>query len=129
MCMIDDADGRSTVLGESHPIARKQHKCFECARTIEPGETYLAESLLFEGEFSAHKTCSHCEVARAWLAAECGGWLYGGVEEDIREHATSGYYGMDLARIAVGMDWGWRRKNGALLPIPAMPKATHEVKQ
>jgi hypothetical protein len=126
MCMIDDCDERSTVLGESHPVARKKHKCGECRRVIEPGERYLAESLLFEGEVSTHKTCAHCEVARDWLARECGGWIYSGVAEDIREHVTSGYYGMAVARMAVGMSWKWRGKNGELFPVPSLPKTTHE---
>lgn len=122
MCMIDDGDGYVTVLRESKSKARKQHKCGECYRLIDVGEVYLSEATVFEGQFSIHKTCSHCLVARQWLYENCSGFIYGGVEEDIRDHANEGYGGFWLGRLAVGMAWKWRRKNGNLLPIPSLSK-------
>ena len=118
MCMIDDSDGSTTILSERYRQARKSHRCSECYRTIRAGERYLAETCLFEGEITRHKTCSHCEVVREWLVKECSGFLYGGIGEDIAEHAHSGYYGFGVARLAAGMRSKWVRKTGLLWPIP-----------
>lgn len=118
MCMIDDGDGCVTVLRESNVKARKRHKCGECFRQIGVGEVYLLEATVFDALFSTHKTCSHCLVARRWLLKNCSGFIYGDIKEDIREHCGEGYGGFWLGRIAVGMSWKWRRKNGSLLPVP-----------
>lgn len=119
MCMLDDADGRVTIINEGcYVTARKPHKCAECRRTIDAGERYHRESFVFDGRFQAHKTCAHCMVVRDFLSEECGGWLYGDVEEDAREHCHSGIYRMDLYRAVVGMQRNWRRKDGRLMNVP-----------
>lgn len=125
MCMIDNGDGVVTMLSEANPRARIAHRCKECGRTIEPGEQYHADRFIWDGKLHNHKTCAHCMVARGWLWNECGGWLYGAVEEDIREHAYEGYP-MDVRRLAIGMQWKWRTPSGRLLPVPAVPLTTHE---
>jgi hypothetical protein len=112
---------------DARPVAKAAHRCAECGRVIEPGERYLRERYVWDGKFTVHKTCAHCEVARDWLAQECGGWLYGGVEEDIREHCFGYGYGMDLYRLAVGIAWKWRTPRGRLLPVPAVPQTGHEI--
>ena len=128
MCMIDDADGAvTTISGLLQRVARVTHKCKECCRIIDKGEKYFVESYVFEGEFTTHKTCAHCKVARDWLQDECGGWLYGGVAEDIREHVFSKMYSMSLTRVAVGMQWQWRTPKGRLMLVPRMPKTTHDA--
>src|SRR4051812_27618700 len=122
MCMIDDSDGNVTMLSERTPVARIAHKCAECARDIRPGERYTVERFVFEGSLSAHKTCGHCLRVREWLRDECGGWLFGGIEEDIREHAAEGY-GIAVKMMAVGMARCWLRKDGQRLwPLPRRPK-------
>ena len=120
MCRIDYAEGRAAVLHKRLQTARKEHRCSECRRAISPGENYTVERTVFEGSASTHKTCEHCMVARDWLWKECGGFIYGECAEDMMEHAAEGY-GFRVAAIAVGMDRQWRRKNGALMPVPKMP--------
>ena len=120
MCMIETADGVSQVLQESKRKARKEHKCSECGRKIRIGERYLYETTLFDGEIEYHKTCAHCQVCRAWLTSNCGGWLYGGIEEDIMEHAHD-YRRKDLIRLRWGMGRFWTRRDGELMALPAMP--------
>lgn len=128
MCMIDDSDGPVTILGEPGWMkARKEHKCRECFRFIETGERYYREVYVFDGDFTTHRTCEHCKVVREWLVDECGGFLYGGIEEDAREHCWSRQYKMDLYRAVVGMSKYWRRKDGSLLPVPKPIKTTDEI--
>lgn len=118
MCMIDDGDGRVTHLGAKYVLALKDHKCQECHRVIQASERYYREKYVFDGGFTCHKTCSHCMVVRNWLSDECGGWVYGGVEEDAREHCFSGGYRMDLYRAVIGMANLWRTPSGKILPVP-----------
>ena len=40
--------------------ARKQHKCSECARVIEPGDKYELVKGKWDGEFDTFKTCKFC---------------------------------------------------------------------
>lgn len=128
MCMIDDSE-RCTVLCEETRTARQAHKCQECYRDIMPGEKYLHESLLADGRISTHKTCRHCRVARQWLNDECGGWIYGFVGDDLREHVDEdcrGLYGKAVAMLAVGIGRKWRTRDGRLWRVPSVPKTSHE---
>jgi len=112
MCMVDYADGMCEVLQSELRRARKDQKCTECKRTIKSGELYRYEYIKFEGEVTSHRTCPQCLVVRFWLEKECHGWLYGGIEEDIVEHAREGHlypfqHWMTIARMAVGIQRGW----------------------
>lgn len=126
MCMLDDSDGAVTHIDHGRYVAaRKDHKCAECHRTIAATERYHREVYLWEGKMHVHKTCAHCMVVRGWLQNECGGWLYGAVEEDARGHCHGSGYGMDLYRAVVAMSQNWRKKDGSLRSIPA-PIRTHD---
>ena len=126
MCMIDNGDGMVTMIAETRPKARKQHKCAECRRQLDAGENYVRERLKFDGDLTNHRTCVHCEVVRKWLQDECGGFLFGGIRDDIEEHAAeTSTYGLGVARLAIGMRWKWRGKRG-LLRIPSVPQTTKE---
>lgn len=83
MCMIDLADTPVTMLKSKMTTARKLHKCAECQRVIESGERYMVERFVSDGRAYTHKTCKHCLVVRDWIMAECGGWIFGDVEEDL----------------------------------------------
>jgi hypothetical protein len=117
MCLIDSSDGQVTMLDAGrYVVARRAHKCAECWRRIDAGERYYRETFVFEGDLSHHKTCEHCMVVRQWLQDECGGWLFGSVQEDAADHASG--YGVDLARAVIGMRWKWRGRSGRLLRVP-----------
>lgn len=127
MCNVDNADESVTVLSDTRPRARKPHRCDECARTIEPGEAYRRHSFVFEGRVGCSKCCTHCEVARAWLRDECGGWIYGGVLEDIAEHVHDHGYGPDLEALLAHMRSQWRGPDGSLLAVPDVPAGWQEA--
>lgn len=108
--------------------ARKEHRCSECGRTIETGESYLYVFGVWQGSPNQYKVCRHCNVAKCWLVAECGGFLFEGIEEDIHGHAQE--YGSTtsaaLYRIVVGMRRKWRRRDGGMMPLPGLPAISAE---
>lgn len=124
MCMIDGSE-RVTPIGEGrYIVARKEHKCAECWRKILIGERYHTEAFVSDGEFATHKTCAHCMVARDWLMAECGGWVFDFVQEDVAEHWDEGDHDIRLARLIVGMRRKWTTRRGDVMRLPQMPAVT-----
>lgn len=120
MCMIEDADGPPEFLKENIKKARKVHRCCECGREISMGEKYRYSVGKWNGEIEFYRTCYHCMQAHEFLIAQCGGFVFTCVAEDLREHIDlpSGL-GMIAARMFVGMRRKWKsfRKND-LMPAP-----------
>lgn len=75
-----------------------------------------------------HKTCAHCQRVRDWLTAECSGFVYGSIAEDIHEHAEEGY-GLAVKMMAVGIYRHWKRRDQRMWPIPRMPKLSAPVSE
>ncbi len=73
MCVIDLDDDCSDVWNETPRKARKAHKCYCCRRQIQPGETYIYHSSLFDGHWTWEKCCAECEADRVEFAAAHGG--------------------------------------------------------
>jgi len=125
MCRVDDGD-RADLYSIANRIARKEHRCGECRRTILVGEPYERHSMVYEGTASDHIICSHCAVLSAWIGVQCGGTVCGELIEDIEEHAQE-YNRTDLKELALEArgQWCWSegtRMNGFRgKPIPAMP--------
>jgi hypothetical protein len=129
MCMVDGADGCNEFSRTTHHTARKEHKCAECHRAIEPGERYTYDSWKYDGDFASSKRCAHCNVSAQWLRENCGGFLIYGIYEDIQEHVSE-YRGdaicvPRLKRLEIGMQRRWKirrgPKKGQLMPIPQLP--------
>lgn len=127
MCDYEPED-RCIVLHYAARRARKPHRCGECGRVIAAGETYQHTGMLFEGHKYTNKCCSHCVVARQWLIAECGGYMFEHAREDIIEHFRGEGY-KQLARLAAGIRRRWRGFKRDLLPIPTRPPTTHELER
>lgn len=124
MCRIDDCDERVEVFQEYDRVGRKEHRCSECRRTIAAGEKYHYEFGKLEGDPVTYRTCSHCMVARQWLRANCGGWIYEGVIQEICDHAVE-YpdIAAPLKSIVSGANAKWLSTGGNLMPVPDMPPA------
>lgn len=128
MCMVDGADTDWTPFATVERRARKEHRCGECGRTIEPGESYWILGGVAEGTIYRTKTCAHCKAGPcAWLVKHCRGYLLEGVLEDIEEHwdypdPALGLGGMaEVGRLLVSMRRRWRRHDGAMMAIPRPP--------
>jgi hypothetical protein len=58
-------DGESpSAYWESHPKARKEHKCCECGSVIGVGEKHQLAEGIWNGEFGRYRTCEICEAVR-----------------------------------------------------------------
>jgi hypothetical protein len=53
-----------------HPVARKQHQCWECTRQIEPGTLYRVDLTAYEGRTYSIKAHVECADAGMALATE-----------------------------------------------------------
>jgi hypothetical protein len=121
--MIEDADPYSWHDQEIR-TARKQHRCNECFRKIEPKEKYESMCGELNGDFNTSKTCSHCIEARKWLVRECKGFCWTGVLEDLYEHWDEGnVHTRELGRLIVGMRRKWVNSKGQLMPLPKVEEA------
>lgn len=81
-CFSTDNDGYVTMLASNHRRAAKHHRCSECLGVIFPGQTYLDERYLFDGDVSTHKTCACCESVRAHLFCQ---FTYGEIWFELRD--------------------------------------------
>ena len=127
MCMIDYGEGADVYVARVRK-ARKPHKCDECGRIVNAGEQYLYASMLYERHWSSFATCEHCQSASQWLSDNCGGYLHGGVLEDIQEHRHEyPQLRFSLLRLEIGMCRQWKRFDGAgLMAVQAVPQTLAE---
>lgn len=116
MCLIesDDLDGWQ-LLRDVMRTARKEHKCDECGRTIEPGETYRYACGVSYEDWCSDKCCTHCQMAQKWLMRQCRGYLFRSVLIDLEGHLGEPIergYRARLCRLVVGMRRQWQRFDG-----------------
>jgi len=100
----------------SHPVARKEHKCADCGRTIRPGETYR-RGVGFEARelYSQWKDCRHCEYVLdnydvAWDGEYNADTFY--------EWSGDGFQDLTEARLQAGYRHKWTTAQGNLWPLP-----------
>ena len=99
-----------TEFVDSHPTARKRHRCGVCHRVVMPGEEYWRQAG-FDGTAWTNKTCAHCErVIPAYLAAMGDHeWEPECLVEWVQEARPDLYAWMQA---------GWRWPDGELAPLP-----------
>lgn len=68
MCEIDMDSWDAWA--ESHPVARKQHRCDCCGARISAGEKYYRISFVYEGTADSEKACLACRFVALGFASE-----------------------------------------------------------
>lgn len=103
-----------TLLKSKNVVARKQHRCHECHRTINIGEKYLYEATTYEDDFSTHKTCRHCQEVRDYVMQTNFEFIYGCLQEDLCDEDLSDRTNWKPRLMNLGMSRKWTKKNGKL---------------
>lgn len=130
MCRIDDYDSYGTWLKDLKlRIARKEHRCGDCGRTIAKGEQYTYGVWLEEGDFFTVKVCAHCVTAGHWLTRICGGHLWPGVVEELEEHWDEERWSLGsyaLGQLVVLARRRWHRQ-GTLIDLDRLTAITERA--
>lgn len=91
----------SQILRDTHPVARKTHRCSLCFTKIQPGEQYRRTVLLGHDGLYEWLSCQPCEAVAvqvfAWLAEPWEGYTEEDAAEWAREHEHDPLYG-EVAR-------------------------------
>lgn len=99
----------------TRPVARKRHACSTCLRWIDPGEPYHRVRCFDSGDAWTFRQCQHCCAVRHLYDPtdydDC-------VSFDSYECWSDEPRTMAEARAAIGWRRRWRRKDGALMPVP-----------
>lgn len=102
------------VLASDWPVARIEHHCQLCGRTIQPGEKYNRQRNVGDDGPYVFKACAHCHayVKLAGIADWCDD---GYTADDVWEYEPGD---MTEARWRAQHRRKWMRRDGALYPIP-----------
>ena len=84
-CQIDVDGAEGTRLSLVMRQAKKPHKCIECRKEINPGESYEYQAGLLDGDFWTMKSCAVCAEIRTELFCT---WIGGEMWEELREHSV-----------------------------------------
>jgi hypothetical protein len=115
--------------------ARKAHKCGECFRAIDPGDTYERAAGVWEGDFWDLKTCAHCAAFRTIINqvdTEFSDTMYGGIHAWVDNVGSSpaelAYYYSRIKTYTLLSLHRWSRQFGhhwhyGIDPIPTIAKA------
>jgi hypothetical protein len=106
MCSID-VDDPADLWFDVTQRARKEHQCSVCRTTIRPGESYLRNKYLADGEWSsAGIACAVCAcIYTSFREAHGGGYGPDQLVVDLRDcvydtlHATETHWSRDGSRI------------------------------
>lgn len=139
MCLWIDYDDDGVYLGGGRRKARKAHRCGECGRTIEPGETYRYWTWVFDGRADDSRLCAHCDAAidlghvltgcpRQWNWSMLYdtdpeiGYLANCASPD--EHPTlTDLQRLELEHTRQAGARGWKGADGQLMATPVVPQA------
>ena len=102
------------VLASENPVARIEHKCQLCWRTIGPGERYNRQRNIGDDGPYVFKACAHCHAYV--LLTSLTDWCDDGyTADDLVEYEPGSIV---EARWRAQHRRKWRRRDGTLYPIP-----------
>lgn len=123
MCSIDSADPCDVYHVEQRRAA-KDHHCYECGNQISIGTVHKVVTMLYDRQWTTARLCAHCVAAGRWLDLVCGGYLIGGLHEELSEHWNEDpiYRSHWLGRAIIGMQRRWRGMDPLPDPKPMLER-------
>lgn len=92
-----DYDSPILYVKQEVKAARVSHRCYECSKTIKPGEGYERVRAIWERGDAPQTvaTCQRCLALREWVKAHvpCFCWAHGNIIDDAIE--TAQHYAHD----------------------------------
>lgn len=82
-----------SLLSETHPVARVEHRCIWCGQKILKGERYTAERSVYDGEMQNHHW--HAECLRAARADSELDWEFNAYDNERPAVSTDEHLGRD----------------------------------
>lgn len=113
MCRVDYAEDGFWLRQPSQVKAAKERACEDCGRVITIGEIYYYGVWKGERLDTVH-ACDHCARAGRWLTVVCGGHLWPGVVEELREHWDEEWelHTLGLGRLVLCGQRKWTHRDG-----------------
>lgn len=101
-CYCDYGERADVYHAERVRAARKTYRCYECSKSIAPGESYERTATLYDGSWDVARTCCRCLSARDYITAHapCFCWLHGSMLDDAK--STLEQYGGESAGFYIG---------------------------
>lgn len=114
-------------LSETKPIARTEHDCSCCGRTIHPGEQYENQRNVYDGRAYTYKLCAHCRAATTRALQLCDDWDEGindgWIDDALFEHHET----IADIRLLIGLRRRWTRRDGTIWPIPVLVASEERI--
>lgn len=76
-----DCGGQWSWFEEQRRISRKERRCYECNRTILPGQRYVRTAGVLDREFTSYDICPRCDRIAKKLMEDDICVCYGGLLE------------------------------------------------
>jgi hypothetical protein len=103
------------VLASETPLARKEHRCHLCFRTIESGEQYNRQRNIGDDGPYVFKACAHCHAYVQQIINALDYYGEGYTAEDLIEYEPGS---ITEARWRAQYRRKWRRRDGGLYSTP-----------
>lgn len=96
----------------TNPVARKEHRCEICCRTIRKGETYL-RGVGLDGNAWTWKECTHCEAMLNLYDIQWDDTYCRDTVADWDPRSTAEW------RVKANWNRQWTRRDGSLVEVPS----------
>ena len=60
-CPLSESDEPASLCNATYRVARKEHKCTECVRSISVGTKHKLIKMLYDGAWESYRICTLCD--------------------------------------------------------------------
>lgn len=104
----------------THPTARKPHRCMMCRRSIDPGEQYRRGAGMDGSTAWTWIECAHCSALAGYLTSQDDYYDDGYDWTMLADWEPASVEHLRIKALAVRRQW--RRTDGTLYPVPVIER-------